>query len=102
MRQGDFLESTSPSTSPIGLAVRCPQRPCPECQSIESVIGSSSGPHCGELICRVCDRHRGWIGRKTYEVVCGVIRHSGRPTQPIDIRIATNTSNQTNSSLVDE
>jgi hypothetical protein len=102
MRQGDFFESTSPATSPIGLAVRCPERPCPECRSIDSVIGSSSGPHYGELVCLVCDRHRGWISKKTHDVVSGIIRHSGRPTQPIEIRIATSSSNQMNSSISDE
>jgi hypothetical protein len=100
-RQLDFFGSTPPDSSPVGLVVRCPLRPCPSCGAIDSVIGSSSGPHYGELTCFVCERHSGWISKTTFDFVSSIIRHIGRPTEPILINLSSN-SNPTNSCISHE
>jgi hypothetical protein len=79
-----------------GLILRCCQRPCPECQSVDCLIGSSFAPHpYGEMICVVCDRHRGRLSKRTHDFISESIRNFGRPTEPILLRIK-------NSSVSDE
>ena len=69
--------------SPVGLIVRCQEKSCPECLSVDSIIGPG---RFGEMVCIVCDRHRGWISKRTHDFFVGLIRHVGRPTEPITIR----------------
>jgi hypothetical protein len=47
------------------------------------------------MICRVCDRRRGRISKKTHDFIAGIIRHMGRPMKPILLKIAR--SDQSNS-----
>jgi hypothetical protein len=74
----------NPATSPVGLTARCRQRPCPECGSPDIIIAAGD-----EMICAMCDRHRGRISQRTRDAITGIIRKSGRPTRPIVMRIAT-------------
>jgi len=94
MTQLDFFGSTSPNTSPIGLIVRAPHRPCSDCGSIETIIGSSSGPHNGRLNCVVCTKHRGWLSRTTIDFVNSIITHAGRPDRPILISRTDHTNSR--------
>ena len=71
--------------SPVGLIVRCHEKPCRECGSIDS-IGNGDGQRF-EMVCAVCDAHRGRPSEKTLKFIVGIIRHVGRPTEPIILRI---------------
>ena len=77
-----------PATSPIGLTVRHRQRACPECRSVDSIIGAGDDQHVAEMVCATCDRHRGWMSRPAYDFIVGIIRRHGRPTEPILLMIA--------------
>jgi hypothetical protein len=71
-----------------GLIIRCRQRPCPECQSIDCLIGSADASHpYGETICVVCDRHRGQLSKRTHAFISESIRNFGRPSEPIQLHI---------------
>jgi hypothetical protein len=76
-----------PALNPVGLTVRHQQRPCPECRSIDSIIGAGDDQHCGEMICVRCDKHRGWISQRTHEFIVGLLHRFGRPTEPILLRV---------------
>jgi hypothetical protein len=83
--QISMFESTSPSSSPIGLSVIVP-KPCRNCGSDSAVIGSSRGPHHASLLCEGCGGHRGWLSGATFKFLSDVIEHCGRPTEAIEIR----------------
>jgi hypothetical protein len=83
--QLSMFESTSPSSSPIGLSVILP-RQCSNCGSDSAIVGSSRGPHHASLLCECCCGHRGWLSGTTYRFFSGVIENFGRPTEPIEIR----------------
>jgi hypothetical protein len=71
-----------------GLIVRCCQRPCPECQSVDCLISSSDAPHSySEMICVVCNRHRGRLSKRTHVFIDSTIKQFGRPTEPILLRV---------------
>jgi hypothetical protein len=72
--------------SPVGLIVRCHEKPCRECGSIDSIIGNDDGQRF-EMVCAVCDAHRGRPSEKTLSFIVGIIRQVGRPTEPIILRI---------------
>ena len=70
-----------------GLIVRCSQRPCPDCRSVHCLIASADVPQpYGQMICVVCDRHRGQLKKRTHAFISEIIRHFGRPTEPIELR----------------
>jgi len=50
-----FPDITSPSTFPLIVA----PRPC-RCGCTTAALGSSRGPHAGELICSDCGTHLMW------------------------------------------
>jgi hypothetical protein len=58
----DLVTSTASSSavSVVGTVVTLP-RACAHCGSIRSVLGSSKGPHWGELRCEKCAAHVGWL-----------------------------------------
>jgi hypothetical protein len=80
-----MFETTTPSSSPIGLSVLLP-KPCSNCGSDSTIIGSSAGPHYGRLNCECCGSHRGWLSGSTYKFLSDVIENFGRPNKPIEIR----------------
>ena len=65
-----------------GLVVRCQQKPCPDCRCVDCLIGMND-----ELVCLVCDRHRGRLSNHTHTFIAAVVKHNGRPTEPIQLRI---------------
>jgi hypothetical protein len=73
--------------SPVDLIVRCHEKPCRECGSIDSIIGNCDGQRF-ELVCAVCHAHPGRLSEKTLSFIVGIICHVGRPTKPIILRIA--------------
>jgi hypothetical protein len=79
-----FGGATTLSSRPSGLIVRTPSRPC-RCGSIESVVGSSAGPHRAELTCAACAVHAGWLSAVTYAGLEDLIQQSGRPEEPISL-----------------
>jgi hypothetical protein len=83
--QLSMFESTSPSSSPIGLSVIVPKL-CSNCGSDSAVVGSSRGPHHASLLCECCEAHRGWLSGSTYKFLSDVIANFARPTEPILIR----------------
>jgi hypothetical protein len=83
--QLSMFESTSPSSSPIGLSVILPSQ-CRNCCSDGAVVGSSRGPHHASLLCECCGGHRGWLSGTTYSFLSDVTENFGRPTGPIEIR----------------
>jgi hypothetical protein len=83
--QLSMFEATTPSSSPIGLAVVPPKR-CRSCGSDTAIIGSSAGPHYARLNCRSCGRHRGWLSGETFRFLSDAIDSFGRPTEPVVIR----------------
>ena len=72
--------------SPVGLIVRCHEKPCRECGSIDSIIGNGDDQRF-EMVCAVCGAHRGRPSEKTLSFIIGIIRQVGRPTEPIILRI---------------
>jgi hypothetical protein len=83
--QLSLFESTTPSTSLIGLAVILP-RPCRSCGETMATIGSSRGPHQAALFCASCDRHVAWMSREVFDFVTTIIDHVGRPEDAIVVR----------------
>jgi hypothetical protein len=67
---------------PIGLIVRCYQKPCPDCRCVDCLIGMGD-----ELVCLACDRHRGRLSQRTHAFISESIRNFGRPTAPIQLRL---------------
>jgi hypothetical protein len=72
----------------VGLRVRMDRpvdrdRPC--CRNF-CTIGSTKGPHAGELICADCGQHRGWITNTVAYWIESVIARFGAPTTPILVR----------------
>jgi hypothetical protein len=51
-----------------------------------AVVWDGSGPHYGELRCRDCDAHRGWLSRSTATWLESIINKFGAPGEPIVIR----------------
>jgi hypothetical protein len=80
-----MLETTVPSSLPIGLTVILP-KPCSNCGSDSTIVGSSAGPHYARLNCECCGRHRGWLSGTTYKFLSDVIANFGQPIEPICIR----------------
>jgi hypothetical protein len=83
--QLSMFESTSPSSSPIGLSVILP-KPCGNCGADAAVIGSSRGSHYASLLCDCCGGHRGWLRGATFKILSDVVENFGRPNEPIEIR----------------
>jgi hypothetical protein len=79
-----FGAVTTPSSSPIGLAVIL-LRPCCNCGDERATIGSSAGPHHASLNCYGCGGHRGWLSGATFKFLSDVIENFGRPTEPITV-----------------
>jgi hypothetical protein len=80
-----FGDVTIPSTSLLGLAVILP-RLCRACDETMATIGSSKGPHHAALHCVGCGNHVGWLGRESFDFVCAIIDHFGRPEAAIVVR----------------
>jgi hypothetical protein len=83
--QLSMFASTTPSTSPVGLAVILP-RQCNNCSADTAIIGSSAGPHHARLNCTCCGAHCGWLSGATFNFLSDVIENFGRPIEPIEIR----------------
>jgi hypothetical protein len=77
-----LLGAAMKQLDPIGLIVRCQQKPCPDCRCVDCLIGMGD-----ELVCFVCDRHRGRLSKLTHNFICESIRNFGRPSEPIQLRI---------------
>jgi hypothetical protein len=80
-----LFESTTPSTSIVGLTVILP-RPCRSCGETATILGSSRGPHCAELHCVACGRHVGWMSQESFNFVCAIVDRFGRPEDAIVVR----------------
>ena len=68
----------------IGLSVVLPNS-C-KCGTTECVIAVGKGSHLASLHCRVCETHRGWVGRRTHDFLVETIKQFGRPVAPVAIR----------------
>jgi hypothetical protein len=66
-----FGRASTPAPSLIGQHVRL-DRAC-YCGCATAILGSSCGPHAGELRCVDCDRHMGWASH----ALAAEIRGSG-------------------------
>jgi hypothetical protein len=86
--QIEMFTATAPSTSLIGLMVILP-RQCRACGGVIAIIGSSKGPHQAALHC-VCGNHVGWMGKESFNFVCTIIDHFGRPEAAITVRESVN------------
>jgi hypothetical protein len=84
MSQTDMFGATSPSSSPVGLIVKIPFRPCRACGSARATVESSRAMHPAELRCE-CGTHNGWLSKSTYAYLTSVIVNFGRPTEPVVI-----------------
>jgi hypothetical protein len=49
------------------------------CHNNLAVIGPGKGPHAYELRCTECDKHRGWVSRRTANFLAESIRVFGVP-----------------------
>jgi hypothetical protein len=67
----------------VGLTLHLPDK-C-KCSGTIALIGGTA-PHCALLHCALCDAHRGWVSRGTYDFIAEIADKSGRPTAPIVIR----------------
>jgi hypothetical protein len=83
--QAEMFGSTALSTSPVGLVIE-QGRACPQCGTVEMVIGSSANTHAARLTCCGCGPHCGWLSRQTHRFVSEIVTHFGRPTEPIKVR----------------
>ena len=81
--------STQPKTSPLtGLIVRLDRdidRQSP-CHGNFAIIHAGKGSHLGELRCKECNRHRGWIQKEMGAQLLAVIGKFGRPQAPLNIQ----------------
>jgi hypothetical protein len=80
-----LFESTTPSTSIVGLTIILP-RPCRSCGETATTIGSSKGPHHAALFCVSCGRHVGWMSSESFNFVCAIVDRFGRPEDAIVVR----------------
>jgi hypothetical protein len=86
-----FCSSAAETGKLVGLKVKLDrpadrERPC--CENV-CTIGSSKGPHAGELICAGCGRHRGWLSKSTAQRIEHVVTRFGAPPTPIVVRAST-------------
>src|SRR5262249_19920643 len=58
--------------------------PCPRCRSTIATIGAGKDPHAASLIC-ACDRWLGWMPAARFNFLSEVLRHFGRPIEPIEM-----------------
>ena len=84
-----LFESTTPSTSVLGLTVVLPRK-CRSCGETMATVGSSKGPHHAELHCIACGVHVGWMGRESFNFVAAIIDRFGRPVSAIVVRESVN------------
>jgi hypothetical protein len=80
-----FPESTTPSTSALGLLVVLPQA-CGGCGAATGVVGSSAGPHHARIVCGQCGKFLRWLPAADFNFIAEVIDLSGRPSAPIILR----------------
>ena len=80
--QLSMFAATTPSSSPVGLAVVLP-KPCRNCGYDTAIVGSSTGPHHASLACSCCGVRRGWVSAATYRFISTIIDTFGRPVEPI-------------------
>ena len=88
MQQDMFETETSPL---VGLAVLLErdidrQKPC---HGNIAVIHRGKGPHLGELRCKTCGRHRGWVSKEMGAQLLAIIEKFGPPEAPLTIREQT-------------
>jgi hypothetical protein len=80
-----FCEPASPPDHQlIGLAVQLPDL-C-KCGDAIAVIGRGKGMHSASLYCRLCNNHRGWVSRTSFDFLRKTIETFGRPELPIEVR----------------
>ena len=82
--QLDLFGASHPSGLPFGSEVKLPTT-C-RCGAPHATICAGKPPHCGEMRCAKCGRHRGWVSRNTFDFVSKTIELFGRPTEPITVR----------------
>jgi hypothetical protein len=83
--QLNLFETTTPSTSALGLLVTLP-RAC-QCGSTTGAVGSSAGPHHARVVCGQCGRFHSWLPATAIAGINEQIDHiGGRPSQPIILR----------------
>ena len=68
----------------VGLRIFMPT-PCPRCSGVAATTGAGRGPRCASLMCG-CGRHLGWMSANSFTFITAIVRHFGRPTEPIVVR----------------
>lgn len=56
------------------------------CHDNIAIIAPGRGPHAAELKCAVCNAHRGWLAKSTYDFLSETVRLFGVPAEPFTIR----------------
>jgi hypothetical protein len=83
-RQSDLFGTCTLASPLIGFRVRLPDL-C-RCGAATAVVGAGKGPHAGELLCAVCDRHCGWLSRPVADWLTSIVNKFGAPDAPIVVR----------------
>ena len=68
-----------------GLSVVLPDQ-CRNCNSNTALVGDAPLPHFTQLLCDGCECGRGYVGHDLYAFLEQLIKHFGRPTEPIVLR----------------
>jgi hypothetical protein len=82
--QLDLFNAPSSNGAPIGSEVKLPTA-C-ACGAPHATICPGKPPHCAEMRCAKCGKHRGWVSRNTFDFISKTIELFGRPTEPITVR----------------
>jgi hypothetical protein len=80
--QLDIFDAADPL---VGIEVNLP-RYCP-CGHNTLLVGPGRGPHRASLRCPRCGRDCGWLLDEIAKFICSVIKHFGRPTAPVCVRV---------------
>jgi hypothetical protein len=81
--QPDLFDGADPL---VGIEVNLPHH-CP-CGNGALRIGPGRGPHRASLHCTWCGRHCGWVSNPTAKFLSDIIKHFGRPIEPVCVRPA--------------
>jgi hypothetical protein len=81
------LKLPADSASPLfGLSVKIERATACCAQPDIATISRGVGEHFAELKCSACGTHRGWLSKRTAEMIEAIINKFGAPTEPIVMR----------------
>lgn len=87
---GDLFGEAVSDDPVVGVEIIIPKRQC-TCEHTTFVTGPGKAMHKAALVCAKCGKHGGWLSAEAHSFVAETIRHFGKPTEPVVIRIPDET-----------